>query len=128
MEQLIKKAARDLVNSEYAIALTGAGISTESGIRDFRGPDGVWTKNPDAFRRLEDVLRASGVLDDCRTVARELLRGLIHSVLVTFDGGTALAEHVRLDIVDNNGRIFDKYLHELFYNHLFETGRMGELS
>ncbi len=51
MEELIKRAAADLVRSSYAIALTGAGISTESGIPDFRGPDGIWTKNPEAERR-----------------------------------------------------------------------------
>ncbi|MFC1847497.1 NAD-dependent deacetylase [Chloroflexota bacterium] len=51
MEQLIERAARDLVDSEYVISLTGAGISTESGIRDFRGPQGVWTTNPEAERR-----------------------------------------------------------------------------
>ena len=50
-EGLIERAARDLLNSSYAIALTGAGVSTESGIPDFRGPSGVWTKNPEAERR-----------------------------------------------------------------------------
>lgn len=51
MEQLIERAARDLLASRHAIALTGAGISTESGIPDFRGPSGVWTKDPEAERR-----------------------------------------------------------------------------
>ena len=51
LDELIERAARDLLSSRYAIALTGAGISTESGIPDFRGPSGIWTKNPEAERR-----------------------------------------------------------------------------
>ncbi|MGQ9721255.1 MAG: NAD-dependent protein deacylase [Candidatus Jordarchaeum sp.] len=43
-EEEIKKAAKDIVNSKIIIALTGAGISTESGIPDFRGKNGLWTK------------------------------------------------------------------------------------
>ena len=44
---LIRSAARVAV-------LTGAGISTGSGIPDFRGPNGVWTKDPEAMK-LSDI-------------------------------------------------------------------------
>ncbi|MBM3172741.1 MAG: NAD-dependent deacylase [Chloroflexi bacterium] len=55
VESLVERVAADLVRSKYAIALTGAGISTESGIPDFRGPNGIWTKNPEAERAAYQI-------------------------------------------------------------------------
>jgi len=51
VDELISKTAELIINSKHAVALTGAGMSTESGIADFRGPNGIWTKNPDAERQ-----------------------------------------------------------------------------
>ena len=44
LEQHVEKIARWIVECEHVVAFTGAGISTDSGIPDFRGPEGVWTR------------------------------------------------------------------------------------
>jgi NAD-dependent deacetylase len=44
MEELIGQAAEIIMNSKFTMALTGAGISVESGIPDFRSADGLWSK------------------------------------------------------------------------------------
>ena len=49
----IDEVANTIVNAKNLVALTGAGVSTESGIPDFRSPEsGLWTKmNPILFTR-----------------------------------------------------------------------------
>jgi NAD-dependent deacetylase len=49
-EELIDEIADFIIRSKRIVVFTGAGISTESGIPDFRGPDGLWTKfDPEDF-------------------------------------------------------------------------------
>ncbi len=40
----IQTLAQWIYESRYPVVFTGAGISTESGLPDFRGPDGLWTR------------------------------------------------------------------------------------
>jgi len=44
LNERIATLAGWIKESEYLVVFTGAGISTESGLRDFRGPDGLWTR------------------------------------------------------------------------------------
>ena len=44
IEQHIETIARWIIECQHLVAFTGAGVSTDSGIPDFRGPEGVWTR------------------------------------------------------------------------------------
>src|SRR6058998_2626897 len=60
---VLERAAQCLARARYVIALTGAGLSVESGIPPFRGPGGLWTKHGeppmDGYQRfLKDPRRA----------------------------------------------------------------------
>ncbi len=53
MEKLISQAAEIICNSRLTLALTGAGISVESGIPDFRSAGGLWSKySPEEYATI----------------------------------------------------------------------------
>lgn len=50
---LIARAAKDIIDSKKTISLTGAGISVESGIPDFRSAGGLWSKyDPEEYAHI----------------------------------------------------------------------------
>jgi NAD-dependent deacetylase len=48
VDELVDEVRGWIDEAQHIVVLTGAGISTDSGIPDFRGPQGLWTKNPEA--------------------------------------------------------------------------------
>jgi len=91
--------ARLLAESRRAVVFTGAGISTESGIPDFRSPGGIWTKmapidfsdflasedaRREAWRRKfasDPTIRAARPNRGHRAVAELVRRGLVPAVI-----------------------------------------------
>jgi NAD-dependent deacetylase len=58
MDSLIKSAARDLAAASRLVALTGAGISVESGIPPFRGKGGLWEKiDPMEYAHIDAFMK-----------------------------------------------------------------------
>ena len=89
--RLVGHARRRLAGAQRVVVLTGAGISTDSGIPDFRGPEGLWTKDPsaemmstfDVWCSDAQVRRWSAEPNDGHRALVELERGGRLSLLVT---------------------------------------------
>ena len=93
----VDRAASLVARATSVTVLTGAGISTDSGIPDFRGPNGVWTLNPEAekasdirvfvtdpeVRKANWQVMASGIWDEARP-------NIGHQALVPLEAGGRL--------------------------------------
>ena len=103
MDSLVERAAGDLVRSSHAIALTGAGISTESGIPDFRGPSGLWTRDPaaeeQAYRSYPEFIR------DPKSWWENRLTGKTPETIGSLDGVKPNAGHYALAGLEKMGVI-----------------------
>ncbi len=96
-ERAIQQAAALLLAANYVVALTGAGISVESGIPPFRGPGGLWTKygEPpmDGYKRFlqdpkkawEERLSPSGASKEIRDTIATARPNPGHYALVTME-------------------------------------------
>jgi len=91
----IQTAAELLLNSKEAIALTGAGISTESGIPDFRSEGGIWEKyKPEIYGNIEAFLKNPAKFwDMAKKIAPNLFKAKPNP------GHFALAELEKMDLI-----------------------------
>ncbi|HET9594022.1 MAG TPA: Sir2 family NAD-dependent protein deacetylase [Anaeromyxobacteraceae bacterium] len=98
-EEGARELARVIARSRSAVVFTGAGISTESGIPDFRSPGGIWTRfrpvdfadfvasedaRREAWRRrfaLDETLARAAPNRGHRAVAELVRRGLVSTVV-----------------------------------------------
>ena len=86
------------------------------------GDDLVWTKKAKALQELRGILAVSPRADNLiRDLLREVLMGFAHSLLVGFDGGSKLADEVRLTIVDDRNAPLCRYQHELLAEKMLES-------
>ncbi|HSQ01334.1 MAG TPA: NAD-dependent deacylase [Candidatus Dormibacteraeota bacterium] len=125
-EQLIATVRRWIADAERIVVLTGAGISTDSGIPDFRGPQGVWTKNPGAEKmatlqhymadravrvrawrnRLETFARQADPNPGHRALVELERRGTLHTLITqNVDGLHVIAGSSPDKVVEIHGTI-----------------------
>jgi NAD-dependent deacetylase len=126
LDQLVRRAADLLIQAEYAVAMTGAGHSTPSGIPDFRSPDsGLWTHvDPLAVASLFAFrLRPRAFYDWIRPLARVMLQAQpnpAHYALAQLEAAGLLKSVITQNIDGLHQKAGSNRVHEV-HGHIREA-------
>lgn len=128
VEAAVEEAARCLVDAAYAIALTGAGLSVESGIPPFRGPGGLWTKYgeppmngyerflADPKRAWEERLAPNGPMRELWKALEAAAPNPGHTALVDLEACGVLRATITQNVDDLHRQAGSRHLLEIHGN------------
>lgn len=86
--------------------------------------DLIWSDFAESYKLLQGKLNTPAEQDAFKNIQSEIIKGVLHSVLVMIDGGDALADEFKIDLVDEKTKESLKEhiaLHEEFYSYLMDV-------
>lgn len=94
----LEEAKKLIENTSKVAILTGAGVSTDSGLPDYRGPDGIWTKDPE----LELMSNLNNFMNDPYIRKRSWLRKVVG---VNGNYRPNLCHYILANFQNNSGKV-----------------------
>ncbi|MDA1189099.1 MAG: Sir2 family NAD-dependent protein deacetylase [Chloroflexi bacterium] len=130
LEERVEEAALLVSESEYVVALCGAGVSVESGVPTFRGPDGLWTRlgqpSTNSYREFLDDPKSwweqylSRSADPARAEFRDAIEraepNAGHAALVELERAGVLQHTITQNVDDLHRRAGSRKLTEIHGN------------
>lgn len=86
--------------------------------------DLIWSDYAENYRMLQEKLSTPEEQEAFKNIQNEIIKGVIHSILVMIDGGDALADKMRIDLIDEETKESLKEniaLHEEFVSYLLDV-------
>lgn len=122
MEDLIRRAAAIIKGYSPVVALTGAGISAESGIATFRGKGGIWSRyNPEEYATIDAFMknpaRVWRMLKEFAQITMEAQPNLAHTALAELEAMGHLSVVITQNIDSLHQRAGSQQVIELHGNN-----------